>query len=289
VRTLALRPLSPEADLPLVERLCAGRNVDVAEYARFLALEGAFGLVLEEEGRALGAVTAMRCFDHGIVGPVLFAADAEGAGVSAPLLARAVEALQRSGVPRVEAEAGAEEEAVLRGMGFATVRRTLVLEREPLVARTPVVPYASRAMTAADLLDVGALDAAAVGYGRKEYIAELRAAFPEGARVVADADGGLAGFALLRRARRGHHLGPIVTRAHDGRVVAAALLDDAVARVAGGPIVALVPDGTPLAGALARHDFEQVGALARMRAGDAARDEPTDRATEWALGGRLTG
>lgn len=141
-------------------------------------------------------------------------------------------------------------------------------------------------MEAGDMLDIGALDAAVAGYGRKEYLDALRREHPDGARVV-ERGGDIAGYALLRRAPRGWHLGPLVTRAGDAEH-ARALVRDALAR-ADGAIVALVPD-EPAALALWRAEgFREVGSLAHMRAGTAELDSASLPATQWALGGRITG
>lgn len=272
-----------ETDLPGLQALVAGRNVHEREYPRFLALEGAHGLVLESEGRIVAAVTAMRFFEHGFLGPVLTSPDAEGVGTHVALLARAVEALQRSGVPFVETEATPGEARLLEGFGFHRVRGTAVMERAPTNATRAT--GASRAMSEGDLLDVGALDAEAAGYGRKEFIAALMRDFPEGARVV-EQGGDVAGYALMRRSRRGWHLGPLVTRERDA-TTAEALLVDAVASAGARPVVALAPEDAGLAAALTRAGFEAVGELVRMRAGQ--RDAPAGAATEWLVGSRITG
>ena len=269
-------------DLPALEPLVAGRNVHPSEYARFLALEGAHGLVLEHEGRLLAAVTVLRAFEHGVVGPLLAAPGWESAGVHLVLLAHALEGLQRSGVPFVEAEATPQEAVVLEGLGFRRLRGTLVMERAPAPADAA---FRTRAMDEGDLLDVGALDAEAAGYGRKEFLAALRRDYPDGARVTEDA-AGVSGYALMRRSRRGFHLGPLVTREPDGEA-AEALLRDALARAGARPVVALLPAGGGLAPALARAGFEAVGELVRMRAG--RRDEAPAGATEWLVGSRITG
>lgn len=269
-------------DLPTLDPLLAGRNVHATEYARFLGLEGAHGLVLEHEGRVVAAVTALRLFEHGVLGPVLAAPDADGVGTHVALLATAMEGLRRSGVPFVEAEATPAEARLLEGLGFQRARGTVVLERAPAEAAPG---GGTRAMTPGDLLDVGALDADVAGYGRKEFIAALMRDFPEGARVT-EAGGDVTGYALLRRSRRGHHLGPLVTRAPHV-ADAEALLADALARAGARPVVALLPEGGGLAPALARAGFEPVGELVRMRAG--TRDAPAEGATEWLVGSRLTG
>lgn len=274
------------ADIADLEPLVAGRNVGRREYERFLGLEGAHGLVFEAEGRLLAAVTAIRYFEHGFVGPVLAAPGAEGAGVQVALLERAVEGLRRSGVPYVEAEATPGDAPLLEGLGFARVRGTRIVEREPVPAGSPSTSSdGTRAMSAGDLLDVGALDAQVAGYGRKEFLAVLRAEHPEGARVVERA-GEVAGYAMLRRSRRGFHLGPLVT-SQDDLSLAETLLLGALAQTAARPVVALLPDGSGLAPALERAGFAPVGDLVRMRAGE--RLSEASPATEWLVGSRVTG
>lgn len=266
------------ADLPAVERLVAGRNLHRDEYPRFLELEGAQGLVLEDDGVVVGATTLFRGFERAILGPVLLAAPFDSGGAALALLGAAVERLQRQGVTLVEAEAGQGEVPLLEAMGFHAVRCTRVMERPP----GPVGPNRStRAMVRADLLDVGALDADAVGHGRKGFISMLMGS----ARVSEGPGGDITGFVITRRGLRGYHLGPLVTRAVDPEE-AARLAADAVAEVSSWPVVALAPDGGALAPHLRDLGFEDVGTLWRMRAGTAAAPEV---AHEWLVGSRLTG
>lgn len=285
---LEVRPLTRD-DLPALVALAhqQGRNVHRSEYERFLDLEGAHGLVLARDGALLGAVTVIRYFESGFIGPVVLDGGPDAVGLSILLLQQAVEGLQRSGVGLLEAEAADGEAQLLAGLGFAPVRRTLVLERPPAgptgaaVSTVPMEPH--------HLLDVGALDASVVGYGRKEFLLALRDGHPEGARVVETA-GEASGYVLVRRSRRGYHLGPLVTRDADP-AEARALLADALESAAGWPVVALVPESSGLLGTLVEAGFQPVGGLVRMRAGAPGRPagEPAAPATEWVLGSRLTG
>jgi hypothetical protein len=282
---LRLRPMET-GDLPAVLAFAhaQGRNVHHEEYARFLALEGAQGFVLSGEGGALtGAITAIRYFEQGFVGPVLTPPGADGLAIA--LLAHAIEGLQRGGAGLLECESTDEEAAILQRMGFRAERTTLVLERE---ARAGGAQPVSAAMTPGDFLDLGALDGAAFGIGRKEYLYALMQDFPQGARTLHEA-GEVRGYAFLRRSRRGYHLGPMVTREDDPEA-ARLLLDDAVGLAAGWPLVALSPESSPLLPELERHGFARVGRLTRMRAGAPGRDVGSEaRATEWLVGSRITG
>ena len=283
--TLTLRPLA-SGDLPTLDALCAGRNVHPREYERFLALEGAGGFVLADERGTLGAVTTLRYFEHGFLGPVLLSPDVEGgAGAGIALVVRAIEALRAAGVNAIEVQATEADAHVLLRLGFRVEGGTTVWERAPgAVGGDGAEGGGTREMGIGDLLDVGALDADAVGWGRKEYLAQLRDEMPASARVVESPGGDVAGYALARRARRGHHLGPLVARAG---VDVAPLLRDAVARVAHEPLTALATDRA--ASALDALGFRRVGAFARMRAGPALDAQLGSDAVEWLLGGRLTG
>jgi hypothetical protein len=64
-----------------------------------------------------------------------------------------------------------------------------------------------RSITRDDVPSVCELDAKAVGADRREVIG---AAFNAGMGVLAEQDGRLRGFALMRSAGRGKHIGPIV-------------------------------------------------------------------------------
>lgn len=270
-------------DISALEPLLASRNVHPREYERFLALEGAFGLLLFDGERLVGATSVMRYFEHGFLGPILLHPDAEGVGFSLALASHAMKGLQLAGVDVVDAEASASESIILENLGFRRQHRTLVLQREPASpAPSRSADTTTRAMTPADLLDVGAIDASAVGYGRKGYLLQLLRELPDGARVV-ERHGEVAGYSLMRRSRRGYHLGPLVTRA--GRDDAGeALIDHALGLAAGHPLVALAPRATRET--LDRSGFSEVGELYRMRAGQRA---PPRDATEWLLGGRITG
>lgn len=280
---LLLRPMEKE-DLSALLQLArrGGRNVTHDEYDRFLGLEGARGYVVTQDGLLVGAGTGMRYYEHAFLGPLLLGETADATGVAIALLAQLIETFQTDGVHVIDAEAATAEEVILTRMGFHLVRRTVILERgaAPAPAR-----MGSLAMGQEHLLDVGALDAEAVGYGRKQYLMALRDETPEGARVV-EREGEVAGFVLIRRATRGYHLGPLVTRAGDADI-ARTLVRDALAAAGHEPVVALVPEDSRALPVLEAEGFRPVGDLARMRAGSA--DPPTTTATQWALGGRITG
>ena len=287
---IEVRPMTKD-DLPEVVALAhtQGRNVHRSDYDRFVGLEGAHGFVLRRDGALEGVVTVMRYFESGFVGPLLLNAGADSVGFSILLLSQAVEALQRSGVGLLDAEATDAEATVLMGLGFHALRRTLVLERPatPATGRAPT----TAAMEPRHLLDIGALDAAVFGYGRKEFLLSLMEETPQGARVVEEG-GDVVGYVLVRRSRRGYHLGPLVTRPGDAQA-ARALLADALESVAGWPVVALAPEGSDLLDALRAGGFEEVGGLTRMRTGLAGRPAEGDgagaEATEWLVGSRITG
>jgi predicted N-acetyltransferase YhbS len=285
VTSLTLRALTPADAAPLAHLAQrAGRNVHESEFARFLALEGAAGLVVERDGATVGAITHMRYFEHGFLGPVVVEKGSDSTGVSLHLVGRALETLLRTGAAYVEVEASPDEAHLLRPLGFTTLRRTLVMER-PAHERSPTgrtVPMASR-----HLLDLGILDASAVGFGRKEYVVALARDLPEAARAL-EHDGDVEGYVVARRAKRGHLVGPLVTR--DASVASATtLLEDAVAPLSASSIVALVPEPSALLPELDRFGFAQVGTLERMRAGKPPEPGSGPSATGWLLGSRITG
>lgn len=282
---LQMRPMEQDdlADV-LAFAHAQGRNVHREEYARFLALEGARGFVLRRDGALHGAITAIRYFEQGFLGPVLTPPGADGLAIA--LLAHTIEGLQRGGAGLLECEATDEEAAILARMGFQRARRTLVLERPPAAGEAAATR--TERLQPIDFLDLGALDGAAFGIGRKEYLFALMQDYPDGARVLRDGED-VRGYAFLRRSRRGYHLGPMVTREHD-LDAARALLADAVSLSAGWPVVALAPEGSALLPTLEAAGFATVGGLQRMRGGSVAREvEPIATATEWLVGSRITG
>ncbi len=280
---VGLWPLGPE-DLPELQRLVElqARNVSEQEYARFLELEGAGGFVLRSKEGFQAAITVMRHFEHAVLGPIV-AQPTLPSSLGLALFTHAMEAILRTGATRVEMAAAPEEALALQSLGFERVGETLVLER-PAGART-TERVGLRALEEKDVLDVGALDALAVGYGRKEYLTQLAQAFPEGAIVQENAEGEIIGFTFLRKAKRGYHLGPVVTATHDIEA-ALDLARTAISRVSTWPVVTLVAKDSPFAEGLVKEGFTPVGHLVRLRAGDTPE---APQATHWALGGRLTG
>lgn len=275
-------PLGPE-DLPELRALveAEGRNVAGDEYERFLKLEGGAGLVLRAPDGIVGAVTMMRHFEHGIIGP-LVTTPRLSASLTLALYGHAVEKFQKAGVLRVDIEATEDESRILEKMGFVRMRETLVMERAPAAVEGGAAGV--EPLQAAHMLDLGAMDAGAVGYGRKEYLESLRRREDAAAYATTDA-GELRGYVFLRPAKRGYHLGPLVTAAgqlDDAR----SLLRAAVAHAADTRLVALAAESTPLMAALTEMGFREVGRLARLRAGEQA---PERTATEWLVGSRLTG
>lgn len=260
-----------------------GRNTTAEEYERLLGLEGARAWVLVRNDELIGAATAMCYFEHGFLGPLILRAGSDSAGLAIALLAQLIEAIQREGVHVIDAEAAPAEAAILERMGFTKLRETLVMERR---ASSVAPERETTPMEARHLLDVGELDATLVGFGRKQYLDALRRELPARARVIERA-GGLSGYALVRRGARGYHVGPLVTREPDAQA-ATTLLRGALASV-DGPVVALVPADGPAVALLEKEGFQSVSALTRMRAG--ARDAPGGKgeATEWLIGGRMTG
>lgn len=290
---LELRELTTE-DLPQMQQLAHldARNLHEDELTRFLALEGAHALGIARDGKLVGMVTVMRYFEHAWLGPIITADGRDAVGIGLALAQDALRRLASLGLEHVEAEATPGEEVMLENLGFERVRTTVVLERPASAPGAAVAapPGATKQLETRHLLDVGALDAAAVGYGRKEYISELARSFPEGARAVVDDAHDVRGYALMRRARRGYALGPLVTTPH-ALDAAEDLLRDAIAAAPTWPIVALAPRQSALHGALDRLGFVAVGELARMRAGEERPQKDADaiEATEWLLGSRMTG
>lgn len=286
---LELRELTTE-DLPQMQQLVRldARNVHQDELARFLALEGAHALGVARDGRLAGMVTVMRYFEHAWLGPIVTESGDDAVGIGLALAQDALRRLSTLGLEHVEAEATPSEEVMLEKLGFHRIRSTVVMERPASAGEAVARAGSTESLDDRHLLDVGALDAAAVGYGRKQYISDLARAFPEGARAAVDAAQEVRGYALMRRARRGYALGPLVT-VPDALELAEDLLGDAVAAAPTWPIVALAPQRTALTAALERLGFVAVGELSRMRAGGPARDADARGATEWLLGSRMTG
>jgi hypothetical protein len=161
--------------------------------------------------------------------------------------------VRRELVPVLDATPAGER--VYRPLGFAPM---VALSRwQGDIAGRADPPPGIRAMTAADLTAVAAIDAAAFGAPRRFLLESLYRRAPQLAFVTDDLDG----FVLARPGQRAMQIGPIVATGEDA---AAALLDAALGASAGPVFLDLVDRWDALKRRLERRSFTVQRPFLRM-------------------------
>lgn len=208
-------------ELALAPALLApeGWSFEVAELERLHRLGGAAGAF--RDGALVGFLSWLDLPPVRWVGNVVVHPAARGAGVAARLVALAGTGAATVGLYSVEKAVPLYERAGFVAHGEAWAHRA-----ERATARAPA---ATQPMTRDDLLDAARLDRATSGMDRGLLLRELHAAYPDASRIVRR-QGRVVGFGIAKTSPGLTELGPIVA---EERAVAAALLDDLVARTPG--------------------------------------------------------
>lgn len=143
----------------------------------------------------------------GTVGLVVVHPDAQGRGIGRRLMDAAIADAGDRTLRLAATEAGLE---LYRRCGFVAGGTIAQRQGVPVVPPAPAVEpgVRLRAFTATDVDAAIALDARAIGAPRAALVAEVARIATGG--IVAERDGRLAGFALLRSSGRGTSLGPVV-------------------------------------------------------------------------------
>jgi GNAT superfamily N-acetyltransferase len=194
-------------------RLCriSGWDQVARDWERFLT-PPSDAVVAVRDGLVLGTCATIR---YGAVfawiGMVLVDPDAQGQGLGAALLARAIDMLHD--VPAIRLDATPAGHPLYVKQNFIEEARLRRMER---VTPAPAPAETSedtrvRQMTAADLPRVAAMDEDVFGAPRAELLEWMFRGAPEYAAVAIE-DGRLAGYLLARHGFEFDHLGPIVAR-----------------------------------------------------------------------------
>ena len=276
---ITARPLE-ESDLQAALMLSeeAGWNQVPADWRIFLKLGSAIGLT---RGERLVATAASLPYGDvfGWISMVLVTAAERRQGLARRLLRDRVDhLLARNLVPVLDATAAGRN--VYVGLGFRdcwTMRR--------LVGRTVRAPQveggaaAVRALEPGDWPQVAGYDRAVFGADRRTLLHSLAQRLPEAA-LVAERDGGIAGFLFGREGRIMNQLGPL---AADARDIATSLLAQAITRVPGPLAIDVADRHAAMADWLTGLGFQVERPLTRMIYG--ASSGFHDRARLFAIAG----
>ncbi len=255
-----LRPLSDDpAELAALGALLAaayGRPGWDDEARRIRAIAPDAWRVLADDDGLVACGCALAWGSFGWIGLVATRPDRERQGLGRAITDALAERLAAEGATVAALDASAKGEGLYRQLGYATMGhvRCLVAPSTPL----PPPARAAAPLLDRDLAEVLALDAAAFGAVRTALIHRLRAEGAPGL-VVRDADGALAGFALVTP--NDGTIGPSAARSADAvhALVAGA---QATGPVDGGRV--LLPPESAWGDALEALGFTESRRLARM-------------------------
>jgi GNAT superfamily N-acetyltransferase len=232
----SIRLMTP-ADLLMGLRLGhqAGWNQTDADWRRFLDLQPDGCFVAEWDGVPAGTTTTS------IFGPVAWIAMVlvdevlRGRGIATALLDRALEFLDRRGVPSIRLDATPLGRPLYERLGFAEQFR--LARYEGTLPATLAPDAQSVAVVAAEEWPaLAALDEGVTAADRRRLLLRLFAEHPDSVRVVRHGDR-LDGFLAARPGRRAVQLGPCIA----SREAGALLFADGWRRYAGQRVYLDVP------------------------------------------------
>lgn len=177
--------------------------------------------------------------DFGTVGLVVVAPDQQGKGIGRQLMSTVMNDAGPRTLQLVATQAGLK---LYRQCGFrecggiAQHQGVLTLAG----AAAPSSNAVMRRIRRDDLASLSDLDGAAFGAPRREVI---NAVFESGQGIVAERDGRLAGFALMRQSGRGTLIGPLVTT---DEALAIALVSNLLSEITGIVRLDIPTDATQL-------------------------------------------
>jgi GNAT superfamily N-acetyltransferase len=192
-------------------RLCriSGWDQVARDWERFLT-PPSDAVVAVRGGRVLGTCATVRYgAAFGWIGMVLVDPDAQGQGLGAALLTRAIDMLHD--VPAIRLDATPAGHPLYLKQHFVEEARLRRMERITAAPAEMSGDRGIRQMTAADLPRVAAMDQDVFGAPRAELLEWMLRGAPEYAAVAIE-DGRLAGYLLARHGFEFDHLGPIVAR-----------------------------------------------------------------------------
>jgi predicted N-acetyltransferase YhbS len=189
-----------------------------APHARCFCLTDAGSIVALGSGISYGRL--------GVVGNMIVAESHRRRGLASQLLGEVLHFLEGRGVERVELFATAQGRPLYEGFGFAALVPGTMVEIARAAARTAAGARRSEVRVAApvDVSALAAYDAPRFGGDRRPILAAA-VADPDRPVLLAERDGGIVGYGMLRAAVA--RLGPWLA---DDTDAAADLLADAFAR-----------------------------------------------------------
>ena len=207
-----LRPrLMTAADLPACDELrsLAGWNQTMRDWEQFLAAQPDGCFVVEEHGRAIGAVTTAS-YQSALawIGMMLVHPAERRRGVGRSLMEHCLKFLDDRGVRCVKLDATSVGQPLYEQLGFATEWTLTRRARTESESRLPNTATLCRDFDISDFNQLVELDTAAFGVPRAELLGRL---VKRSERVVVvETNGKLAGFGMLRSGARAQYLGPVV-------------------------------------------------------------------------------
>lgn len=267
---MASTEIPPIGDLPAVDAARAvalsteaGWNQVEADW-RFMLTAGTGFAAREPDGTPCGSALVLP-LDARVawISMVLVTASRRRLGLGTELLKRCLDLCSTAGV-LAGLDATELGRPVYLPLGF---RDVFALRRwrlpRAIAAMPPPQGIQLQRMTATDLAEIGAFDAARSGLARGVLLAHLATRGP--AFLARGADGEVAGYVMSRDGRNGAQLGPVMAQSSP---IAAALLA-AVTQIVPPPYVLDVPESqAAFAGLLAAHGGESPRGFMRMTRGE---------------------
>lgn len=239
-----------------------GWNQTAADWQRLMSLEPSGCFAARAGHRLIGTVTTTT-YGRSLawIGMMIVHPDFRRKGIGVALMRRALDSLQRLGVPSLKLDATPAGRPLYESLGFVAETEIERWQGVASVGTTPG-PQGPRRESLAPLL---ALDKAAYGADRSRLLRLLVADGVGAPLVVRSAGGTPQGYALARQGRGASYVGPVV-----GTTAGAAekLLDKMVVRLAGEVVCLDLHRGGPIEpSALAERGLSKRRSLMRMRFG----------------------
>ena len=231
---VSFRRMQP-ADLTIALGWAAdeGWNPGEDDAAAFLAADPEGFFIAEVDGQPVASISVVNHGgDFAFLGLYICRPDFRGQGIGFGLWQHA---LRHAGQRCVGLDGVPAQQDNYRASGFVGTGRTLRFEGLLAGERDPAL----RPVRAADIPALTALEAEATGYAKPRFNAHWLTDTATRRTWVLDVGGSPAGFATVRRCRRGAKIGPLVARDLDA---ATRLLRHCAAEAAPGPVAVDVPD-----------------------------------------------
>lgn len=266
--TAVLYRTARQEELPVMVEWAAaeGWNPGLDDAPAFLAADAGGFFVAERDGVPLACISVVNhSDDFAFLGFYICRPEYRGQGIGFALWQHA---LDHAGARTVGLDGVADQEANYARSGFVRTGASVRMQGALTAQADPQVRLADTS----DVQDLLALDSQANGINRPAFMSAWLTGAGTRKTVVLEENGGLTGFATLRRCRDGVKLGPVIApdTASAMRLVRAGLT------VLGSDLVIIdVPsENTALMAHLAELGFAETFATARMYRGPAPQRTP---------------